>query len=170
MKKIVLGMLLLWGQSMALELGKVPSKVVLEGEKGGKTDGTAWDSSMLKNKVYTLFYVDPDERDLNNDFADALKAKKFDRKKVNSVAIINLKATWLPNIVLESKLKEKQKKFPHTVYVKDKQKVLVKQWDLADDNSDILIFDKNGKLIYKKFGKISDKEIPEVLNLIEKHI
>jgi len=29
MKKIVLGMLLLWGQGMALELGKVPSKVVL---------------------------------------------------------------------------------------------------------------------------------------------
>lgn len=170
MKKIVLGMLLLCGQSMALELGKIPSKVILEGEKGGKTDGTAWDSSMLKSKVYTLFYVDPDERDLNNDFADALKAKNFDRKKVNSVAVINLKATWLPNVILESKLKEKQKKFPHTIYVKDKQKVLVKQWSLADDNSDILIFDKKGKLIYKKFGKISEKEIPEVLNLIEKNI
>jgi len=125
---------------------------------------------MLKSKVYTLFYVDPDERDLNNDFADALKAKNFDRKKVNSVAIINLKATWLPNVILESKLKEKQKKFPHTIYVKDKKKVLVKQWSLADDNSDILIFDKKGKLIYKKFGKISAKEIPEVLKLIEKNI
>lgn len=170
MKKIVFGMLLMWGQCMAVELGIVPNSVVLDGDNGGKTDGTAWNSSMLKGKIYTVFYVDPDERDLNNAFADALKAKNFDRKKVNSVAIINLKATWLPNVILEAKLQEKQKMFPHTIYVKDKNKVLVKKWSLADDNSDILIFDKKGKLIYKKFGKISDKEIPEVLKLIEKNI
>ncbi len=170
MKNVVLGFLLLVGSAMALEIGKVPPAVTIEGEEGGRTDGKAWHSSMLKGKIYTLFYVDPDERDLNNGLADALKAKKFDRKKVNSVAIVNLAATWLPNAIIESKLTAKQKKFPHTVYVKDKKKVLVKKWGLADDNSDILIFDKEGKLIYKKFGKISEKEIPEVLKLIEKNI
>lgn len=170
MKKIILGLLLIMGQSTALALVKVPSKVVIDGDNGGKTYGTAWNSSMPKGKVYTVFYVDPDERDLNNAFADALKARKFDRKKVNSVAIVNLGATWLPNMVIESKLKEKQKKFPHTTYVKDRNKVLVKEWKLADNNSDILIFDKQGKLIYQKFGKVSDKEIPEVIKLIEKNI
>jgi len=170
MKKIILGLVLMMGQCMALELGKVPSKVVIDGNNGGKIDGTAWNSSMLKGKLYTVFYVDPDKRDLNNAFADALKAKKFDRNKVNSVAIINLKATWLPNAILEAKLEEKQKKYPHTIYVKDKKKILVKEWSLADDNSDILIFDKKGKLIYKKFGKISAEEIPAVLKLIEKNI
>jgi YtfJ family uncharacterized protein len=170
MKKIILALLLIAVQCMALELGKVPSKVIIDGDNGGKTDGTAWSSSMLKGKIYTVFYVDPDEKDLNNALADAIKAKKFDRKKVNSVAIVNLAATWLPNAIIESKLKEKQKKFPHTIYVKDKKKVLVQKWDLADDNSDILIFDKEGKLIYKKFGKVSDKEISEVIALIEKNI
>jgi len=170
MRKIILGLLLIGVQSMALELGKVPAKVVIDGDNGGQTDGTAWSSSMLKGKIYTVFYVDPDERDLNNALADAIKAKKFDRKKVNSVAIVNLAATWLPNVIIESKLKAKQKKFPHTIYVKDKKKVLVEKWDLADDNSDILIFDKEGKLIYKKFGKVSDKEILEVIKLIEKNI
>jgi len=169
-KKIILGFLILLGSSMAVELGMVPAFVIIEGENGGRIDGTPWESSMLKGKIYTLFYVDPDERDLNNPLADALKAKKFDRKKVNSVAIINLAATWLPNIVLEAKLKEKQKKFPHTIYVKDKKKVLVKEWNLADDNSDILIFDKKGKLIYKKFGKVSDDEIKDVIALIEKNL
>jgi hypothetical protein len=169
-KKIILVFLILLGSSMAVELGMVPALVTIEGEKGGRTDGTPWESSMLKGKIYTLFYVDPDERDLNNPLADALKSKKFDRNKVNSVAIINLAATWLPNIVLEAKLKEKQKKFPHTIYVKDKKKVLVKEWNLADDNSDILIFDKKGKLIYKKFGKVSDDEIKDVIALIEKNL
>lgn len=170
MKKVVLGFMLLVGSAMALEIGKIPPAVTIEGEEGGWTNGKAWHSSMLKGRVYTVFYVDPDERDLNNGFADALKAKKFDRKKVNSVAIINLAATWLPNAIIESKLKAKQKKFPNTIYVKDKKKVLVKQWNLEDDNSDILIFNKEGKLIYKKFGKVSEKEIPEVLALIEKNL
>lgn len=170
MQKAVLGFLLLVGSCMAIELGQIPNEVIIEGENGGRTDGQVWNSSMLKGKIHTVFYVDPDERDLNNPFADALKAKNFDRKKLNSVAIVNLAATWLPNVVIESKLKAKQKKFPHTIYVKDKKKVLVKAWNLEDDNSDILIFNKEGKLIYKKFGKVSDKEIPEVLSLIEKNL
>ncbi len=170
MKKIILVTLLCLGMGHAIELGKVPSLVTLEEKNGGKTDGSAWNSSMLNGKVYTLFYVDPDERELNTPLADALKARKFDRKKVNSVAIINLAATWLPNVILEAKLKEKQKKFPHTIYVKDKNKVLVNEWKLEDDNSDILIFDQKGRLIYKKFGKVSDSEIIEVIKLIEKNL
>ena len=167
-KRVVASFLVLAVSCMAIELGTVPKPVTISGDNGGKVDGSAWKSSMLKGKIHTLFYVDPDKRDLNNPLADALKARKFDRDKVNSVAIINLAATWLPNVFIESKLKEKQKKFPHTIYVKDKKKVLVKEWKLADDNSDILIFDQKGKLIYKKFGKVSDDEIKEVIALIEK--
>ena len=167
MKKVVASFLLLVGSCMAIELGSVPKAVTIDGKNGGKVDGSSWESSMLTGKIHTLFYVDPDKRDLNNPLADALKARKFDRAKVNSVAIINLAATWLPNVFIEAKLKEKQKKFPHTVYVKDKKKVLVKEWGLEDDNSDILIFDQKGRLIYKKFGKVSDDEIKNVIALIE---
>jgi len=170
MQKVVLVFLVFVGSCMAVELGQVPSSVTIDGDNGGRIDGTAWSSSMLKGKIYTLFYVDPDERNLNNPLADALKARKFDRKKVNSVAIINLAATWLPNVVLETKLKDKQKKFPDTLYVKDKKKVLVKEWNLADDNSDILIFNQKGKLIYKKFGEVSASEIKKVIALIEKNL
>lgn len=171
MKKVLLLVVLFFGSHLlAIELGKVPGTVTLEGKKGSKLDGSAWHSSMLKGKVHILFYVDPDKRDMNNALADALKAKKFNRKLYAPVAIVNLAATWLPNVILEAKLKEKQKKFPDTLYVKDKKKVLVEKWKLADDSSDILIFDKKGKLIYKKFGKVSDDEIPQVIALIQKHL
>lgn len=170
MKKIILGFLVLVGSVMAVELGKVPSSVTLEGDTGGKTSGAAWSSKMLKGKVHILFYVDPDERKLNEPLSQALKKRHFDRKKYASVAMINLAATWLPDAILESKLKAKQKEFPDTIYVKDKKKVLVEKWGLADDNSDILIFDKKGKLIYKKFGKLSKKEIISVLALIQKNL
>ncbi len=170
MKKIILGFLVLVGSVVAVELGKVPSSVILDGENGGKTDGSVWNSKMLKGKVHILFYVDPDERELNEPLTQALKKRHFDRKKYASVAMINLAATWLPNAILESKLKAKQKEFPDTIYVKDKKKVLVREWGLADDNSDILVFDKKGKLIYKKFGKLSEKEIISVLVLIKKNL
>ena len=170
MRRIIVGILLLCGSLLAVELGNVPSKVTLSGDNGGKADGSAWSSSMLKGKLYVMFYVDPDKKDLNNAFADALKAKKLSRKKYASIAILNMAATWLPNALIESKLKEKQKKFPHTLYVKDKNKVLVKKWQLADDNSDILIFNKKGKLVYKKFGKVTAKEIPSVIALIKKNL
>jgi len=170
MKNVFFGFLFVCVSAVAIEIGKVPPVVSIEGKEGGKLDGKAWHSSMLKGKVYTLFYVDPDERDLNNAFADALKAKAYDRKKANSVAIINLAATWLPNVILEAKLKEKQKIFPHTLYVKDKKKVLVKKWGLEDDNSDILIFDQEGKLVYKKFGKMSAKDIKEAMSIIDSRL
>ena len=170
MQKVVLGFLILVGTCMAIELGQVPPSVNIEGDNGGRTDGKAWSSSMLKDKVHIVFYVDPDKKDLNENLSNALKKRHFNRQKYASVAIVNLAATWLPNAIIESKLKDKQKKFPDTIYVKDKKKVLVKEWNLADDNSDILIFDKKGKLIYKKFGKVSDTEIVEVLKLIEKNI
>jgi len=170
MKKIMVAAVLLMQYGMAVEIGKVPPKVVLSGKEGAKVDGSAWHSQMLKGKVHIVFYVDPDERKTNDALTQALKKRHFDRKKFASVAIINLAATWMPNIVLESLLKKKQKEFPDTVYVKDKQKVLVKQWQLADDASDVLVFDKNGKLLYKKFGKLDKSEIAKVIELIERHL
>jgi predicted transcriptional regulator len=167
MKKILLLVFVTLTSMMAIELGSVPSAVTLSGEDGSKIDGTPWSSSMLKDKVYILFYVDPDERDLNNAFTQRLKAKQFDKDKLKSIAIINLAATWLPNVILESMLEEKQEEYPNTLYVKDRKKILVDKWKLADDTSDILLFNPKGELLYKKFGKLNDQEITEVITLIE---
>jgi hypothetical protein len=155
---------------LALELGKPPLHVTLEGDDGGRIDATPWDSHMLYDKMHILFYVDPDEKDTNNALSDALKAKAFDRTQFNSVAIINMAATWLPNFAIASSLEKKQAKFPHTIYVKDLNKVLVEQWGIADDSSNVLLFDKSGNLIYLHEGKLDPEEIDKVITLIEKGI
>jgi len=170
MKKVVLALMLLAVNSMAIEVGKVPTVVTISGDNGGKLSGEPWSSSSLKGKVHIVFYVDPDKKDLNDPFANALKKKHFSRSKYASVAIINLAATWIPNVAIEAKLKKKQKDFPDTLYVKDKNKVLVKKWSLADDNSDVLIFNKKGELIYKKFGKFSKNEIEKAVKLVESNL
>jgi uncharacterized protein len=155
----------------AVMIGEIPKNVVLSGDNGGLVkDGSEWNSAKLKDKVLVMFYVDPDEKDLNEPFADALKAKKFDREKFGSVAVINMAASWKPNFAIQMALEAKQKKFPHTLYVKDMKSLIVKEWGVADDNSDILIFSKTGELLFNKDGKLNEEEIAEALKIIEENL
>ena len=156
----------------ALSVGEVPKAVTLSGDNGGlvKGEAEAWNSQSIKDKVYVMFYVDPDEKDTNNHFSAALKAKKYDRANYGSLAIINLAATWKPNFVIESILKDKQVEFPDTIYVKDKNSVLVKEWAVADDASNIIIFAKNGKVLFYKSGAMSDDDMTEAMQLIEDNL
>ena len=170
MKKIIITVAMVTSFLSALVVGEVPKTLTIEGENGALVSGEAWNSSMLKDKVYILFYVDPDEKDTNNDFSEALKKRAYDLKNFSTVAVINLAATWLPNFAIESSLKAKQKEYPNTTYVKDKTKYLVKEWALADDSSDVLVFDKEGKLIYYYSGKLPQDEIEKVLKLVDENL
>ena len=100
----------------------------------------------------------------------ALQKSQFPGSKFGSVAIVNMAATWMPDVAIEALLKKKQKEFKNTLYVRDRNKILVKKWGLGDDNSDVMLFSKEGKLLYKKFGKLSKAEIKTLLALIEKNL
>lgn len=167
--KILLAVLVCFGVQSAwsgLAMDQTPKTVVLHDDLGGHLDGTAWSSDELKGKVSVLFYVDPDEKDLNNEASEALKAAKFPRDKYQSFGIINMAATWLPNFVISASLKKKQEQYKDTIYVRDYKKVLVKEWGLTDDTSDVLAFDKNGALIFRKDGKLNDEQIKDLVKTI----
>lgn len=149
-----------------LEVGQTPKAVELKGDLGGRLDGSPWSSKELTGKVHVVFYVDPDEKDLNNDTSEALRLENFPRDQYQSYAIINMDATWLPNFAISSALEDKQKKYPNAIYVRDYDKILVKEWDLADNTSDVLAFDKDGKLIFMKAGKLTPEDIKKLVGLI----
>ncbi|NWF93590.1 MAG: transcriptional regulator [Syntrophaceae bacterium] len=153
-----------------MELGEIPPRVELKGKLGGRLDGTPWSSAELQGKVYVLFYVDPDERDTNNEASDALARENFPGEKFQSVAIINMAATWLPNFAISSGLKDKQRRYPRTIYVRDYKKVLVNAWKIADDSSNVLAFDKKGRLIFRKDGRLTPEEIQRLIRVIRDHL
>lgn len=169
MKKLLL-LLGLTFSAYALQIANTASHVVLNGKNGGKHDGKAWDSSSLVGKVHTVLYMDPDERKEAMPFLDALNSQNFDTKKYATVAIVNLAATWMPNAVLETMLSKKQNELNNTEFIFDKTKQLVKKWKLKDDASNVLIFDKEGKLLYMKSGKLSSSEVKEIMSIIENQI
>ncbi len=156
--------------ALAVELGEIAPKVELKDKLGGRLDGTPWSSEELRGKVHVLFYVDPDEKDTNNDASEALDKEKLPGDRYQSVGVINMAATWLPNFAISSSLKDKQKRYPRTIYVRDYKKVLVNAWKIADDSSNVLVFDKQGKLIFRKDGKLSAEDIRTLIRIIRNHL
>jgi len=156
--------------AQAIETGEIPPKVELKGNLGGRSDGTPWSSEELRGKVHVLFYVDPDEKDTNNETGEALDKENFPSDRFQAVGIVNMAATWLPNFAISSALKDKQKRYPRTIYVKDYKKVLVNAWKIADNSSNVLVFDKQGKLIFRKDGKLTQEEIQTLVKAIRDHL
>ncbi len=173
LSRLCVGIVLLsvWPASArALELGQVPPRVELQGELGGRLDGTLWRSDELKGKVHVLFYVDPDEKDTNNEASEALDRQKFPAEKFQSVAVINMAATWMPNFAISLSIEEKQKRYPRTLYIRDYKRVLVRAWQIADDSSNVLAFDKEGRLIFRKDGRLDTEEIQRLIQAIKSHL
>ena len=150
-----------------LPIGEIPPKIVLKDNLGGRLDGTQWSSEeLVSEKVIVLFYVDPDESELNNHVSDALKAEDYPKEKYGSIGMANMAATWLPNFAINMKLKSKQEKHKETVYVKDLDKTLVKKWGLSDDNSDVIVFGKDGRVLYSVDGKFTDAQVKEIVKVV----
>jgi hypothetical protein len=167
---LVLAIFMIHQAAQAIEQGEIPPKIELKEKLGGRLDGTPWSSAELQGKVYVVFYVDPDEKDTNNEAGDALDREKFPSDKFQSVGIINMAATWLPNFAISSALKDKQKRYPETIYVRDYKKVIVNVWKIADDSSNVLAFDKKGRLIFRKDGKLTSEEIQTLIRVIRDHL
>ncbi|MCF8058751.1 MAG: YtfJ family protein [Bacteriovoracaceae bacterium] len=151
-------------------VGKALPDLVLSGDDGGKLDGKEWSlkEAIAQNKVTVIFYVDPDVKDKNEDISQRLSKRDFSKEKVQYIGMINMEATWLPNFAIAGALKKKQKKYPNTLYLKDLTKKAVTTWKVADDENDIIILDKTGKVAYAKFGLVSKEEGDKILALIEK--
>jgi hypothetical protein len=96
--------------------------------------------------------------------------EQFPAEKFQSIAIINMAATFMPYFLINSSLKEKQEKYPRTLYLRDYKKVLVQEWKLADDSSDVLAFDKSGKVIFRKDGKLTPEETQKLIKAIKDNL
>lgn len=142
----------------------------LGGESGGKLDGSAWSSEMIRSKVWVLFYVDPGHRDENEELKARLKEAEFPKDKYGSIAVINMAASRAPNFIISSALKSNQEKYPEVVYVKDLDKALVKNWKLTDEAFVTVVFDKQGKILFAKDGDLDKKSAADVVNLIRSHL
>lgn len=155
----------------ALPLGEALPSLTLSGRHGGYvSDGKPWSSESMRGKLNFVVYVDPDDKDLNNELAASLKAAQLPTEILSSVALINLAASWKPDSLIMGALKEKQKEYPHTTYVYDKDKSVASRWQLPKDGYHVLLVDKEGRLLFEKNGQFSRKEIDDFLSLVRTEV
>ena len=154
------------GALAAPQVGGVLVPLRLAGDNGGLVAGGGWNSTSMDGKVRVVFYVDPDEKELNEHVGVAIQKAKLDQGHYGSVAIINMGATWLPNFAVARSLKAKQKQYPRTVYVKDLNKTLVKRWGLSDDGYDVMVLDPGGTVLFYGRGLLNKAQTQRVVEIL----
>ena len=167
MKKIVILLCMVALQLFGLELGDKLPDIALTSNDGGYLDSNRWTSKDMDAKVNIIFYVDPDLKDLNDDFAKELQNLRLSEKELKVFVIINMQASWIPNMLIDTVLESKQKKFPEAHYVKDNSRVLVKKWALKDDDYDVVAVDANHQVIFSYSGKITPEFSKELIKKID---
>ena len=86
--------------SIPVQSTEILPLITLEKDLGGRLDGASWNSSEISGKTYVLFYVEPDEKNLNEHVADLINKENFSPVGYGSIGIINMAATWLPNFAI----------------------------------------------------------------------
>lgn len=127
-------------------------------------------SEELKGKVISIFYVDPDKKDLNNHVEDALlKDKELNRDKTyKGLGITNLKATKMPNFIIKSVIKNKQEK-TGAIILLDYNYTILNLWGLKNHSSDLVILDKDRICRYIYKGKLPPQEVTKAINIIKEY-
>lgn len=123
----------------------------------------------LGQKILLILYTDPDEKDQNDPFADAVKAKGLDQTVFRSVGIANMKdAPLKPDGIIRSIVRGKIDKYKVTILT-DPDRLLIKQWDLGDCNnkSVVLIIDRSKTLRFYKKGRLNEVDHAAALKLLD---
>jgi predicted transcriptional regulator len=140
--------------------------VILSGNDGGYIDGQIWNSDVLKNKINLVLYVDPAKQNLLKPLLARLDSISYSSNLLGTTFILNTAATVIPDFVIRNKVRERAKFSKNTTYVLDRNKVLVKKWRLIDNDINVLLLDKDGKILQKRYGEMNKIVIDQLIDQI----
>ena len=128
---------------------------------------------MIREKIKIIFYETKDVVEKNRQLKDELK--KFYNEQPDTVkehivrlAIINCSGAFWPFTgIWESKLRDNSKKEGITIYG-DWNGKMFSDYRMKDEESNVLIIDKKGIIRYIASGKVEDKEINKIKELLKK--
>lgn len=128
------------------------------------------DSQEFQGRVISIFYIDHGKKHLNNHVEDALlKDEELDRKtSYKELRITNLKASKLPNFIIKSVIKNKQKK-TGSVILLDFDYSIIKAWGLQNHSSDVVVLDKERTCRYLYNGRLPPEEVEKLISVIKEY-
>lgn len=129
----------------------------------------------LGEYTVTIFYTDPDAKDVNDELSDAIKARKYPETKYKGVGVGNCADTWIPDAAIRMGARDKEKQYPGAIILLDEDKILAKQWGLGDCNDAgvVIIVGKDKKIKFMRAVKSSAESkgiISTVLHILDAEV
>jgi len=126
-------------------------------------------------KVLTIFYTDPDVKDVNDPLSQAIAKKKYSLVNYCAIGIGNCSDTWFPNAAIRYKTRQKEEQYPLSVILLDDAYIVKKAWSLVDcdDAAIVMIVGKDKIVKYVKAVKTQEESIaiaPEVLKILDREL
>ena len=128
-------------------------------------------SSSLKGKVLIITYETKEVVDKNKKFKDRVLdyLSGDDRHStVTIVPVINcFKYTWPFDKYCITKVQENARTLGMRLY-DDRKGTMYDEFNIVDNESNVIIVDKKGIVSYRKAGRLNDTEIDDVMKLLQK--
>ncbi|MCF8242086.1 MAG: YtfJ family protein [Melioribacteraceae bacterium] len=156
--------------SAQVEINKNPPEVFLDKENGGNIDGYSWSSKELKGKINLLLYVAPDQQGSVQKFLERIDKRNYQKERFQVTLILNTEATWIPNSLIEDKVRGKAEEDTTKIYVLDKDEVVLNEWNLSEDNPNILLINDGGLVVFLYSDELNEEVENELLSRIELQI
>ena len=131
-------------------------------------DGNLYTMQSWAGKVLLVNYNDPDEKDMNEHFTDAMKKAKDDGvlndESYKGIGIADCKASWKPDVLIKSFGASKAKKY-NTVILFDYDASLRNAWGLKEDSANAILLDKDGVCRAIVRGRVADDQVAVLVQL-----
>ena len=141
--------------------------VVLEGEDGGTASGEGWNSRNLTGKTNLILYVDTEKKKSATPLIEKIDSLRYPPDTLETTFIVNTKATIIPDFLIRTMIKRRQKANENIRYVLDRNEVLIKKWNFTDDYLNVLVLDPYGKILHRHAGEISDEYIDKLVRILD---
>lgn len=126
----------------------------------------------IGQKTFVIFYVDPDVQEITDPISDALNEKKYSVEKFAAIGVVYCKDSWFPNSAILSKARQKQKRFPESLILIDKNLKLSQAWGFnnCNDLAVIVVIGKDSIIKLIKTIKTEDEArtiLSEIIKTVE---
>ncbi|TAA47683.1 YtfJ family protein [Corallincola spongiicola] len=132
-----------------------------------------WDTSKLAGKVRVIQAMAgrTSAKQMNAPLMTMISEQHFPEQSYQTTTIINQDdAMWGTSGIVKSSAESSKKEFPWSSLVVDQEGDIAKAWGLKEESSAIIVQNQMGEILFVKEGKLSDKEMQQVIELINKTI
>ncbi|GHA65064.1 YtfJ family protein [Photobacterium aphoticum] len=133
----------------------------------------AWDSTELtgKTRVIQAIAGRSAAKAMNAELMAAITAAQFPADKYQTTTIINQDdAIWGTGSFVKSSAEDSKREFSWSSMVLDANGVAQSTWDLAKENSAIIILDKTGTVRFVQEGKLSPADMQQALQIVKENL